>query len=153
VLSGAELNRAGLINGLVLIVALQALNFAGDMFGIRQRSFAWIKQMASQALGRVVLVHLAIILGVLAGAIVVSSPLAFFVPFALLKTLSDVASAWKTSETPAESPAWLTRIMNRLRPGEDFAAYWRDDHKKQLSQAAEDEQVMPADKRSMRGRA
>lgn len=151
-LSGAELNRAGLINGLVLIVALQALNFAGDMFNLKERSFAWVKRMAGQALGRVVLVHFAIIFGVLAGAIVVSNPLAFFVPFALLKTLSDVAGAWNSREAPAEAPAWLTSIMNRIRPGEDFAAYWREDHNKQLAQAAEDEEVMPAEKRPGTGR-
>ena len=123
VLSGAEVNRAGLLNGIVIVSALQALSFAGDMLGMKDRPFAWIKRMAGVALGRVALVHIAIIFGVLAGAIVTSNPLAFFVPFAILKTLSDLSSVWSSREEAAAPPAWLTRVMNRLRPGEDFAEY------------------------------
>lgn len=151
VLSGAEVNRAGLRNGILIVSALQALNFAGDLFGMKDRSFAWIKRMAGVALGRVALVHMAIIFGVLAGAIVISNPLAFFVPFAILKTLSDLASVWSNREEAAEPPAWLTRVMNRFRPNEDFAEYWRTERDARLAQEAEDEKVMPTEKRSMKG--
>ncbi len=152
-LSGAELNRAGLLNGILLMTGFEVLNFAGDMFGMKDRSFAWIKRMASVALGRVALVHIAIIFGVLAGAIVVSNPTAFFVPFAILKTISDLSGILSSREEPANPPAWLTRMMNRFRPGEDFAEHWRKERETRLAQEAEDEKVMPAEKPSLKGGA
>jgi hypothetical protein len=122
-------------NGLIVVAGFQGLNFAFDLIGIGDRPFAWVKRVSEGMLGRVVLIHLALILGVFAGA-------QFFVPFAVMKLLADVASVightvkYKESETP---PAWLTPLMNRLRPGEDFAAYWAEEHRRTLEANARDE--------------
>jgi hypothetical protein len=62
-----------------------------------------------------------------------------------MKLIADVMSVvgnavqYKETDTP---PAWLTPIMNRLRLGEDFAAYWATDHKKKLEADAQDEEVI-----------
>ncbi len=132
------IDRDSLRNGLIVVAGFQLLNFAFDLIGIGDKPFAWVKRLSDGAMGRVVLIHLALILGVFFSA-------QFFVPFAVMKLIADVLSVltrgmqYKETETP---PAWLTPIMNRLRPGEDFAAYWADEHRRTLEANAQNEEVL-----------
>ncbi len=115
--------------------------FVADLFGLKERPFAWIKFIAQAGLGRVVLVHLAIIGGV---AIVAAtrSNAAFFLPFAGLKLLVEVGSLFGQERRIQRAPGWLVWLVNRLKPGTDFAAHLAAENVKELAREAEDEVVV-----------
>lgn len=115
--------------------------FLSDLIGIRERPFAWIKLVAGAGLGRVVLVQLAIIVG-MAVVAATESNAAFFLPFAGLKLLADLGSVFGQERRIERAPGWLVRVMNRLKPGTDFAAYLAAENAKELAREAEDEQVV-----------
>ncbi|CAG0945788.1 hypothetical protein ANRL1_02571 [Anaerolineae bacterium] len=150
----------GLFLGLVLIVIVRALpdveqfrtgalavlafllfDFAIDLIRIKQRPFVWIKRLAQVAFGRIVLVHLAIIFGVMLAAYSERGDV-FFLPFAFFKLLADLGSILGRRDASQSTPRWLITLMNRLKPGEDFGAYVAVEQAKERKRAAEDEEVM-----------
>lgn len=129
--------------GALGVAAFQLLGFGADLVGLRERPFAWVKARAELALGRVVLVHLAILGGFFLASWREGEDVAFL-PFALLKTLADLAAFLPTRRAAADPdappPAWLAGTMERLRPG-DFAAHWVASKREAARLAAEDEEV------------
>src|SRR5262249_19325 len=102
---------------------------------------------AKLTFARIVLVHLAILGGfaILAGFEVIRTQggAAFFLPFAALKLLVDLASALGSSSNPRpDPPRWMVSLINRFKPGTDFAAYCAAERAKEEAQEAEDEMVL-----------
>ncbi|MCW1966809.1 MAG: DUF6498-containing protein [Anaerolineae bacterium] len=122
----------------------QSIALVMDVVTLKYRPFAWVKRLANGALGRMALVHLALIFGVGLAAVIGKNEL-FFVPFAALKLLVDVGSYFlKSDQQYAPAPSWLANGMNKLKPGHDFAAELEADRQRLLREAELDEQVIPA---------
>lgn len=115
--------------------------FVADLFGLKDRPFAWIKFTAQSGLGRIVLVHFAI-MGGMAVAAATGSNTAFFLPFVGLKLLAELGSVFGQERRIQQAPGWLVRLVNRLKPGTDFATYLAAENVKELAREAEDEEVV-----------
>jgi hypothetical protein len=118
----------------------QLIVFLFDLFGLRGRSFAWLKLVAGRGLARVLVVQLAIIFGmVLAG--VTGRNAAFGIPFAVFKLLAELGGALATEKPPQsdDGPSWLMWIMKKWFPKGDFAADLRDQRAKRRREMADDE--------------
>jgi Family of unknown function (DUF6498) len=128
-------------NGLLGIAVMQLIGFAFDALTLGSRPFAWIKQMALFTIGRITLVHLALIAGV--GLAAVSGvDQAFVLPFVLLKTTVDILSALRLDTQEHETaPAWMVAVAKKLRPDDDFAAHYASQRARELAEAAQDEKV------------
>jgi hypothetical protein len=135
------LDTAALRGGAIGLLLFQAFGFVYDAIGLRERSFAWLKQQAQFYLGRVVLIHLGLIAGIWLAAFTGNANV--FLPFAVLKLLSDVALRVNTMRGPqpahSRAPAWMVRLANRARPGEDFEAHLAREFQRETEEAAEDE--------------
>jgi len=141
----APIDSNAVLGGVGLVAAFQLISFVIDVMSIKTRPFAWIKQVSQFALGRVVLVHLAIIAGVFL-AVFLSNNAAFVVPFAALKLLSDLSNGVSMGvKGERAAPAWLIRVMDTIKPGkkpgEDFATYLVTERERGRAEAALDEQV------------
>lgn len=131
----------------VSIAGLQIVAFMLDLVTIRSRPFAWIKRLAGVTLGRVILLHLAIVFGVGVAALSGQDRL-FYLPFAGLKLLVDLLSGLPEPKDPYSSPGWLSKIMRHFKPSKLAGDYdnWDDyiagERKKDLARDAEDEQTV-----------
>lgn len=126
--------------GALGILACHGLSLGFDSFHLEQWPFARLKQMAMRLLGRVVLVHMTILGGMLYFAWR-EEPGAFFGVFVWLKGLHDVAGLlpeWN----PREPPRLLVKAMSVFpkQQGEAFDAYWRRTNKQEERQASRDEE-------------
>jgi Family of unknown function (DUF6498) len=142
VISGEQLRR-----GALWMAAAMTLEFIIDAATMRSRSFAWIKSYVGQRMGRVIVMHLAIIFGMW-GMMATQSPFAVLYVLIALKTLWDLAastSGRQTSDLPAQPPAWTLKFANKVGKGgaADFAAKWTRDREDTIRAAREDEEVMP----------
>lgn len=133
------------LSGFLIIGLFEVFAFATDAFGIRRWPFARVKTLAQQALGRVVLVHLALIAGMFIAALSKNNQ-AFFIPFAIFKLLSDVGSIVSANATvnpDAPPPKWLIAIVNRLAPHKgDFGVHLTAERTRERAEAALDEEVI-----------
>ncbi|HEX2213733.1 MAG TPA: DUF6498-containing protein [Mycobacterium sp.] len=114
--------------GCGLVLGFLAADLAVDMVHLRQWSFWRVEQAANRGLGRVIVIHLTLIFGML-GVALTGAPSALFGVFVVLKTLFALGSVLPQWE-PATAPRWLSRVMNRLpnvHPGERFEDYWAKD--------------------------
>ncbi|HVH04564.1 MAG TPA: DUF6498-containing protein [Myxococcota bacterium] len=131
-----QVEPAQLRTGLVAMVGIQLVGFAWDAWSLAERPFAWIKAMAQRSLGRVILVHLAI----LGGMFLTASrphPERFFLVFGALKLASDLAS-WLPLSLPPPDPSRPPRLVTRLA-GPRFAEYWRQEATKERAANEDDE--------------
>jgi hypothetical protein len=131
--------RSVKLGSLYMLIAL-AIDFVVDLLGLRHRSFLQIEQMANRSLGRVVVVHLTLVLGMVGAAMTDAS--ALFGVFVVLKTLYALSMALPQWE-PATAPNWLSRVMNRLpnvHPGQTFEDTWAKDHADEAERRDRNEQ-------------
>lgn len=136
--------------GALQMLAVLAANFLADAMSMRSRSFAWIKAYVGQRMGRVLILHLAIIFGMW-GMAMTESPFAVLYVLIGLKTLFDLAASnasAKADALPAEPPAWALKLANVAARDKGGAAAMEAEWKRSREQvqraAIEDEQVMPA---------
>jgi len=139
-------DRHALLQGCLGIGAFQILGFVSDMIGIRERPFAWLRDLASANIRRVTLIHLVMIVGfwmVLRGGASGS-----FAPFAVIKTAADVGNLLAMAgfrADPEEAPGWLAAAVDKIGPADsrdgDFATYWRTRKAEERALAEADEQV------------
>jgi len=132
---------------LMLSLALAA-GFVADLPGMRSRSFAWIKAQVQQRIGRVLVLHLAIIFGMAAMA-ATDSPLGILYVLIGLKALWDVAlTRVVAAPVPGQPPRWLLKLGDRLGKDKGGAAAMAEQWKAGIEaagrQAIEDEQVVRA---------
>ena len=134
-------DRATWLPAVASVAFFQAIGLMMDLVTLKYRPFAWVKRMAQGSLGRMALVHIALIASMGLAAVIGKNEL-FFVPFAGLKLMVDVGSYFtRNSQQYAPAPAWLSNVMNRVKPGHDFAAELEADRAKLLREAELDEQV------------
>jgi hypothetical protein len=111
--------------GVQALMGIMAVGFAGDVFLLADRPFAWIRRRAETLMQRMLVVHMAILIGMAVAVFASNDAAAFFSVFLVLKLLVDVGSEFP-QWNPKEPPAWLTRMMNRIGgPGSDFSADWK----------------------------
>lgn len=123
-----QIDWASLRSACGLTLVFLTVDFLVDLPGMSRRSFAWIEREVDRTLARVIIVHMTIVFGMF-GIAVLGINSAMFGVFMVLKTLNDL-SAVVPQWNPAEPPAWLCRLMDRIpsaHPGETFAEYWRKD--------------------------
>ena len=128
-----KVSFAQLKQGLAATAAFLCLGFFIDLKGLRERPFAWIRDMSNAVLWRVFLVQIVIICGVI-GSMWLGLPRAILITFVVLKLYTD-ATAQLPQYDPAEAPAWMVRLL-----GNSFAQYWRaEKHDNEARAEAEEE--------------
>lgn len=140
----ARMSTDDLAKGLLFTSAILILGFLLDLDGIGKRPFYWVRRMADVSLSRMAVVHLSIIFGMFALAIL-NKPMGFFAIFMALKLLIDVLSGGGNpdAEMSEEPPRWFVRFVNLVKRDEDARALWREARREELEQQKSDE--MPAD--------
>lgn len=141
--SGAQFWRGARWMAIVLVV-----DFLVDAATMRGRSFAWIRAYVGQRMGRVIVMHLAIIFGMF-GMMVTESPFAVLYVLIGLKTLWDLVSSYsggRANTLPDEPPAWALKVgaQQHGRSIDAQRAEWKRTVEEQRRNAIEDEQAMPA---------
>jgi hypothetical protein len=136
-------------HGALLLLAVLVAEFVVDMIGLRARPFAWMRAYTQQRMGRVLILHLAIIFGMFAAA-ATESPYAILYVLIGLKTLWDLAMSRVgdvAAPAPATPPRWLMKLGDRLgkdKGGSDaLARQWTVDVEATHRRSIEDEQPMP----------
>lgn len=127
--------------GCLIVLALLSVDLLADMFTLRQWSFWQIEQTAQQALSRVVVVHLTLIVGMF-GIAVTGASSALFGVFVTLKSLAALSFALPQWD-PTRPPKWLSRLMNRVpnvHPGQRFEDYWIKDRTEEHARRERNEQ-------------
>lgn len=134
--------------GLAATAVFLCLGLFIDLAGLRERPFAWIRDMSNAVLWRVFLVQIIIIAGVI-GSSWFGLPRTTLITFVVLKLYTDATSQLRQYD-PAEAPAWMVHLF-----GDGFGRYWRAvKHDDQLRGAAEEEifegRPMPLEKTLIR---
>jgi Family of unknown function (DUF6498) len=143
---GLEPAQAALREGWLGVAIFQLAGFALDLPGLAGRPFAWVKGLAERSVGRVILVHLALLGGVVASA-GRAHPERFLLVFAGLKLASDVAS-WLPLARAAPDPGRPPRLASWIgargsRSGRTFTEAWSQRAEQERRLAAEDEERLP----------
>lgn len=139
-----EIARGQVASGLRWMLLVQLVTLAVDVVLLRWWPFAEIRKRSDWMLGRVFVVHMAILVGMFL-SVGSDSPGAIFGVFVVLKTLLDIGTLvpqWN----PPEAPGWMARVVNRLpkKPGEEpFEVFWRRHHQEELARHRRDEEVLP----------
>jgi hypothetical protein len=136
--------------GAAAIAAMLGAELLVDLSSIRARSFAAMKDYAQGRMSRIVVLHLAIIFGMLAMA-VSGSPFGVLYVLIGLKTLVELGAALARSRgesTDAAPPAWMLKAADRLAKDKGGAAglikQMQHDREAAKEGAIEDEEPMPA---------
>lgn len=142
-----QFSPGALRQGVLLLSGVFAAGFLADLPGMRQRPFAWIHLVVRQRLGRVLVLHLAIIFGMMAMAATESALGLLFVLIGL-KALWELAMTGTPAPMGDLPPAWALRLGERFGKdkggAEGFARDWKRDAQASRRRAAEDEETMPA---------
>jgi uncharacterized protein DUF6498 len=120
--------------GLAATAIFLCLGFLIDLRGLRERPFAWIRDMSNAVLWRVFLVQIVIICGVV-GFAWFGLPRITLITFVALKLYTDATSQLHQYD-PADAPGWMVRIF-----GTGFAQYWRDAKRVDQTRAAAEEEI------------
>jgi hypothetical protein len=138
------IDRAAIGNGVLWMAVAQAAAFGWDMFGIREWPFARVRDAANDVMGRVVLIHLGMLVGMFVLAWI-GRPPAFFGAFVLMKLAADVVGllTGRGSEPvpPGQPPAWAARMIARIDRTGDFERNWRRQLARERTRVEEEEQV------------
>jgi hypothetical protein len=131
--------RSVKLGSLYVLIAL-AIDFVVDLLSLRRWLFWQIEGTANRSLGRVVVVHLTLVFGMIGAAMTDAS--ALFGVFVVLKTLYALSTALPQWE-PATPSKGLSRVMNRLpnvHPGERFEDMWAKDRADEAERRDRNEQ-------------
>ncbi len=116
--------------GCGLILAFRTVDFLIDLIRMKGRPFRWVEVMAERNLGRVIIIHMTIIIGMMAGGLS-GGARGFFLVFVILKTLNDLSNIVPQYD-PEEAPKWLCRLMDKIPEsarakgkGQSFAEFWK----------------------------
>jgi len=146
-LPGGSIVRDEVVKGVQWMLAAQVASLAFDLWRISGWPFAEIRRRTEWVLGRVVAVHLSILVGMFL-FMAFDRPAWFFTLFLVPKAMMDLGSLLPQWE-PKEPPAVLVRAMNRVptrkgkgRHDESFTDYWRRTRREEMEQQARDEEVV-----------
>jgi hypothetical protein len=128
--------------GVIAIVVFEVASLSVDLIFLSAWPFARLKHRTVGILSRVVLVHVAILGGMVFFAMR-GTPWAFFSVFVVLKTMADVGSRLPEPSRD-EPPRWLVSVMKLFpkQKGETFEAYWRRTRAAEVRQEQEDEEEL-----------
>lgn len=143
VMLGIPPERSELEQGVIGVAALQVVAFAMDLRGLARWPFATLKAMVDQSLGRVVLVQLSLIGGMVLFAWW-NEPRSFFGIFVVLKSLTDLGRILPQLPVTDTPPRWLVGTIGRFGGTGEFERYWRESHARDRRIAEEDEQIWDA---------
>jgi len=148
-----QLSWAQVFRGAMAIAAFLGIELAIDLTRIRSASFAAIRDYAQARMGRIIVLHLAIIFGMM-GMAWSGSPMAVLYVLIGLKTLADLLGvatrgAPKIEDSDTPPPVWTMKMADKL--GKDkggatgFLKKWEAERDQVRKNAIEDEKPMPAD--------
>ena len=123
-----------LMQGLAATAMFLCVGFLIDLKGLRERPFAWIRDMSNAVLWRVFLVQIVIICGVV-GIAWLGLPRITLITFVALKLYTDATSQLPQYD-PAEAPTWMVCVF-----GNGFAQYWRAAKRLDQARAAAEEEI------------
>lgn len=106
-----------LLQGICVVSIFLLLGFLYDAIGLESRTFAWVKRLANLVLGRVVVVHMTIIFGMM-GMAWLGGPRGFFLVFAGSKTLSDLSAMTGSGRPDSSEPPGCLMAPIRALGGE-----------------------------------
>lgn len=145
---GAEvrLNFREMAVGCGLILAFQVADFLIDLVRMKNRPFRWVEVMAERNLGRVLIIHMTIIIGMMAGGFS-GGARGFFLVFVVLKTMNDLNNIVPQYD-PEEAPKWLCWLMDKVpntaKAGkakeQTFAEFWKAGKVGERARVAKNEQ-------------
>ncbi len=143
---GAEvrLDFPEVLRGCGLVLLFLVVDFLVDLCTIKRRPFRWIEALAKYNLGRVIVVHMSIIIGMVAGGIM-GGARGFFAVFVTLKTLADLSTLLPQYD-PAVPPRWLCALMdkvpNNTGQGRSFAEFWVKDKRDESERLRKNDEPM-----------
>jgi hypothetical protein len=139
--------------GAAAIAVMLGVELLIDLSSIRARSFAAMKDYAQGRMSRIVVLHLAIIFGMIAMA-VSGSPFGVLYVLIGLKTLVELGGAFARpggAPVDAAPPAWMLKAADRLARdkggGAGLMKQMQHDREAAKQGAIEDEEPMPATSR------
>lgn len=139
----AGVSLADMKLGIVGILVFLVLGFAIDLVHLKDKSFRWIELLTQRALGRIFVVHLTIIFGMMAAAFF-HAPGGLFILFAALKTMVDLGGLVPDKELSLEPPRWAKRLDGlKGKDGETFSESWRRTELEARRQREANELVLP----------
>jgi hypothetical protein len=135
--------------GIAAIGIMMGIELVVDIATMRSRPFAWIREYAQRRMSRILVLHLAIIFGMLAMAMT-DSPFGILYVLIGLKTLVDlggVAGQGKAADPDAPPPAWALKFADKVGKDKGGAAglveHWNEQTAREKRNAIDDEKVMP----------
>jgi hypothetical protein len=146
-----QLSSKQLLHGVLSIAAFLGIELAVDLTRIRGASFAAIRDYAQARMGRIVVLHLAIIFGMVAMAMS-HSPMGILYVLIGIKTFADLLGvatrgAPKAADSDTPPPGWAMRMASKLGKDKSNAAslqkQWQAERDQARKNAIEDEQTMP----------
>ncbi|HEX5123990.1 MAG TPA: DUF6498-containing protein [Rhodanobacteraceae bacterium] len=148
-----QLSWDQVFRGALAIAAFLGVELAIDLMSLRRATFAAIRDYAQARMSRVVVLHLALIFGMMAMALS-NSPMGVLYVLIALKTGSDLfgiatRGAPKIEDSDTPPPAWTMKMADKL--GKDrggaagFLKKWQDDREQARKSAIEDEKPVASD--------
>lgn len=136
-----DLNWRSIGWGCLCVLLFLTLDFLLDLTNLRRWSFRDVEEIANIGLGRIMVVHLTLLLG-FAGIAATDAPSTLFGVFVVLKTLAALSAVVPQWE-PERPPRWLSNLMNRVpnvHPGERFEDFWVQDQARERERQRRNEQ-------------
>lgn len=136
-----DLDWPSIGRGCLYVLAFLTLDFLLDLADLRRWSFRDVEELANVGLGRIMVVHLTLLLG-FAGIAATDAPSTLFGVFVVLKSLAALSAVVPQWE-PERPPRWLSNLMDRVpnvHPGERFEDYWVQDQARERQRQRRNEQ-------------
>lgn len=146
-----QLSWQQVLRGALAIAVFLGIELVVDLTRIRGASFAALREYAQARMGRVIVLHLAIIFGMFAMAMS-HSPMGILYVLIGIKICADLLGvatrgAPRIADSDTPPPAWAMRMADKLGKDKGGAAglqkQWQAERDRARRDAIEDEQTMP----------
>lgn len=141
----ATVDWRGVGAGCAAVLAFLVVGFLLDLTSLRRWTFGAVEEMATRGVGRVIVVHVTILVGFVGIALTEASA-AFFGTFVVLRSLFALGTVVPQYD-PATPPRWLSTLLDRVpgaRPGQRFEDFWARDRAAELARRERNEQPWPS---------
>lgn len=135
-----EIDAATFWKGILALAGITLLELLYDLVSLGQQPFSWLKSRVQATLGRVLILHLAVLFGAFL-MMRFETPMTFLGILVGLKALMDLATAGGPVETPTKAPRWFAAVAKKQ--GLDGAREWANILAEQKRLALEDEKPLP----------
>lgn len=127
--------------GCLSVLAFMTIDFLVDLSSLRRWPFRQLEQVGSQALSRVMVIHMTLLIGFL-GIAITGAPSTFFGVFVALKTMAALSTALPQWQ-PTQPPKWLSSVLNKVpnvHPGKRFEDHWAEEQTEERQRMEANEQ-------------